>query len=74
MQKQPKNTKAKCCIKLKGRNCVVSKYYPFQPSTYLCGYSRDTVRVVESTIIRKMIKGAKLMLKLEHEKFSKRTL
>ena len=74
MQKQPKNTKAKCCSKLKGRTCVVSKHYSFQPLTYLCGCSGDRVRVVEGTIIRKMIKGAKIMLKLEHEKFSKRAL
>lgn len=73
MQKQPTNTKAKCCSKLKGRTCVVSKH-PFQPSTYLCGCSGDRVRVVESTIVRKVIKGAKKMLKLEHEKFSKRAL
>lgn len=29
MQKQPKNTKAKCCIKLKGRTWVVSNIILF---------------------------------------------
>lgn len=74
MQKQPTNTKAKCYSKLKGRTCVVSKHCPFQPSTYLCGCSGDKVRVVESTVVRKVIRGDKKMLKLEHEKFSKRAL
>ena len=60
MQKQPTNTKAKCCSKLKGRTRVVSKHYPFQQSTYLCGCSGDRVRVVESIIIRKMITNALL--------------